>query len=112
MIRSGDFRNFVTFEVKVKTSDEGGGRMGKWNPVHANVPCSIRDASPREVYYAGMRQVEVSHVLETRYLSDFNSNWRVSWQGRLFSIIGFRDKDERRRQLFVELQERKQSDFD
>jgi SPP1 family predicted phage head-tail adaptor len=112
LIDSGKLRCYATFERKAKTPDEGGGRVGAWVTVAANVPCDIRDASPREVYYAGQRQVEVSHVLETRYLTGFNSNWRVVWQGREFLVTGYRDSKERRRQMFVELLERKQSDSD
>lgn len=111
MVSSGNFRHYVTFEQRSKDPDEGGGRAGSWVAVHANVPGEMRPLSSREISVAAAKNLEISHRFEMRYLTGFNSAWRINWQGRFFAVIGARDEEERRRLMILDLLERKELDF-
>jgi SPP1 family predicted phage head-tail adaptor len=100
----GKMRQRVTLQKPVETTDAGGGRSITWTDVET-VWAGFRPLSGRETIHAMGLANPVSHRVEIRHRTDIEPSWRLSYDGRLFSIQSVVDPDERKKTLRLMVQE-------
>lgn len=102
-----DMRSRVTFQTATRVSDSQGGFEESWASVATNptVWGYLAAVSSRERLFSEQMQTQRSHVLVVRYRTDLNTSMRVSYDSRTFQIKGFRNPDERKWFLVLDLEE-------
>jgi len=110
-VDSGALRYLIELQAKNVTTetDEGGGTPGQFTTFES-VWANVRAASGYEVTTAMQRSNQISHIVEIRYYSGFKTEWRILHDGRVLSVVGLRDTNERKRLMRIECIERKDLD--
>lgn len=86
----------VTFQAPVESQDSTGGVVKTWSDVIRDVPACVWPKSAT-AQYVGSDGVLVTHKVYTEPIEGYvvNEAYRIVYEGRVFSISGFRDPGER-----------------
>lgn len=90
-------KNRITIQSPTETVDAYGGRTTSFT-THSTVWAQITPVSGRELFNQGAVQSRLSHKVLIRYqasLKDIksSSDYRISFDGRLFGVQGIRNLD-------------------
>lgn len=96
----GKLREYVTIEQPTETEDGHGGFAVTWS-TFAQVWARIDPVAQRHDYHGDALERRVTHKIIIRELSDLTIKMRISFESRIFHILGFADMEERDR--FVEI---------
>ena len=88
----------VKVERATNTRDAGGGIAQAFNPV-TFIYADIKPKSANSVYRQGMLQEKVTHEVTIRYMTNIDTNSRITFGTRQFAINGIINVDERDRFL-------------
>tara|TARA_R110002124_G_scaffold207146_1_gene373597 strand:+ start:510 stop:839 length:330 start_codon:yes stop_codon:yes gene_type:complete len=94
----GKMRYRVKVERATNTRDAGGGIAQAFNPV-TFIYADIKPKSANSVYRQGMLQEKVTHEVTIRYMTNIDTNSRITFGTRQFAINGIINVDERDRFL-------------
>lgn len=92
--------------------DDGGGHQKSWATVYT-VWASVKPVSGFEAMMASQRQQETSHRFCIRWMSTgFNTEWRIKWGTRYFSVSSAVNVEEANRYFEIQAQERAEKFFE
>jgi head-tail adaptor len=95
----GDYRHCVTFQNPGAVVPDGdGGFTQAWADLVPSIwYCSISPASPQDLerFAAGTVITQATHIVKGRYKAGVSSSTRMLFGGRVFSIVGTRNLEER-----------------
>jgi len=94
----GKMRYRVKVERATNTRDAGGGISQAFNPV-TFIYANIKPTSATSSYRQGMVQEKVTHEVTIRYMTNIDTNSRITFGTRQFAINGIINVDERDRFL-------------
>lgn len=103
-------------KVEIQSStilpDDGGGHQKTWATVKT-VWASVKPMSGYESMIASQRQQEVSHRICIRFMAGgFDTNWRIKWGTRFFSVTSAINIDEADRYMDLKAMERAEKFFE
>lgn len=100
----GQLRHYITIESRTLTSDQQGGSTEAW-ATFANAWAKIEPMSPKQIWYSEQLQHRVTHKFTIRYIANFDSDMRISFDSRTFHVQGFKDPDELKQWLEISVEE-------
>ena len=86
MNQPGELTEVVTLRQPQTVTDRFGQRTA-WNVV-ADVAARAKPLRGREFFAAGATQSPAEIEFEIYYRPDVTGNWRLSWMGRLYELVG------------------------
>jgi SPP1 family predicted phage head-tail adaptor len=94
---SSKARNRIIIQKPTETVDSYGGRTTSFT-THSTVWAQITPTSGRELFAQGAVQSRLSHKILIRYQASLkdvkaSSDFRISYDGRLFGVQGIRNLD-------------------
>lgn len=93
----GELRHRVTIQYKVPGDPDGaGGKLSETWGTLATVWAKVDPRAPREILLADQIVHRITCLITIRRRSDVTSAMRVSYQGRIFAILGVREINEAR----------------
>lgn len=106
MIRAGDLRHHVRFEVRVTTQDSTGEPLYSWQTYH-KTRAAMRKSPGNEVETEGERQGRIPTEFRIRYKAGITPAMRLvlEIQNRSFNILSVVDPDGKRAELVVTCEE-------
>ncbi len=96
----GRLRYKVELQSATNSSDGAGGYTSSFNTI-ASLFADIRPSSGDESYRQGKVQDKTTHKIYIRHRNDVKTNYRISYDQRIFNIKSILNIDERNR--FIEL---------
>ena len=98
---AGKLRHKVDLQWQVQTQDSQTGAVTHtWETRYAKVPASVEELTAREFFAAQAAQSKVVAKITIRYRSDVDSDIRVLYRDRIYTVEGVtRDKDSMRESL-------------
>ncbi|MGO4154344.1 phage head closure protein [Cupriavidus sp. YAF13] len=109
LVRSGNLRKRLTFQVKSTTQDELGQELNIWADLFT---CwgEISPLSGRELIAAAAVQSSVTHTITVRYRAELANPqavaaMRVKYRNRVFDIHAGLNEDERNRVVTLQAEE-------
>ena len=100
----GKFRQKIKIFEITRTPDGIGGHTTDEDLIH-DVWGDLKPANAHEIWKADQLRQKVTHILNTRFISNLKTEMRIKYDGRDFDIIGIVDLDERKRFLKLTLEE-------
>jgi len=94
----GKMRYRVKIESATNTRDAGGGLAQEFSPVRI-IFANIKPKNANSTYRQGILQEKVTHEITIRYMTDIDTNSRITYGGRSFAVNGIINVDERDRFL-------------
>jgi SPP1 family predicted phage head-tail adaptor len=94
----GKMRFRVKVERSTNTRDAGGGISQAFNPV-TYIYANIKPTSANSSYRQGMVQEKITHEVTLRYMTNIDTNSRITYGTKNFNIKGIINVDERDRYL-------------
>lgn len=104
LIDTGDLRHELAILQKTTVIDEGGGRTITWPPF-LTVLGHIRATSAYEKYVNSIMNATVSHVITIWYVAGLTASMKLLFAGRIFSIRGLVNVEERNLQWRITAEE-------
>ena len=99
-MRVGGFRHYVTLQQATETQDSAGQPVPAWSTVLSNWPANVRDVSGAEATRGGQITATATHVVETRYSSEFTQDRRlIDHLSRELEIVAIKDVAGRQRHI-------------
>lgn len=92
-LSAGSLPHRITIQTPTRTPDNRGGVTNAWG-THVTAWASVKPISAREAYQRGAVAGEVRYAMRLRYQSGIVPKMRVSWNSRVFRILGVRNVDE------------------
>ena len=99
-MRAGDLRHRVTIQAATTVDNAAGEPVPTWADV-ATVDAAIRPSTPREVAYAQGLAAVTKHTVTIRYRPGVTPKHRLKFCGRVLSIAGVIDVEERNVELQI-----------
>lgn len=103
-LHPGQLRHRITIQTLTRVSDSRGGTASTW-ATHASAWASMTAVSAREAFQRGAVGGERLYKATLRYQAGIDAEMRVSWDSRIFKILGVRDVDGTTRVLELDLLE-------
>lgn len=94
----GALRHRITFLSKSVSRDSMGGEVPTW-VVEETVWAAVKPLRTRELLAAKAAQVEATIQFNVRYLATVVPEWRVRWDGKLYSIVSVIDVGGRKNEM-------------
>lgn len=104
-IAIGDLRHRVTLQALGLTPDGGGGFTEFWSDL-TEIWARIRPVAGVELTLGEQRQHRVTHEVAIRYRLGIQPSQRLIYDGRVFTILGIVNADERNGFLNLHCEER------
>ena len=95
-----DLRHRIVIQDVEQLSDGHGGYNETW-VTFATVWAKVVPVSAQEKWRAENLDHEVTHRITIRYLANITSSMRISFDGRIFHVKGFRNLEERDRYIEI-----------
>lgn len=105
-VDSGTYRYCGELQEKIGTIDEGGGRATEWRTIEAELWMNITPLNSFEQSVAMQLRPETTHRIEIRYYEGFKTDWRIRYDGRIYSITGSINVNLRKRKMILDCIER------
>ncbi len=101
-MESGKLRHIITIEkLSDGTSDGMGNNIQSWEAVYTNIPALVSPISAKEAFIGEKNQIAISHRITMRYAPNVDSDCRIVFGTRVFSIQGVINPDERNIELMI-----------
>jgi len=99
-MKSGKLRHYITLQTSTDTLDSAGQPIPAWTTDLQNWPANVTDVQGGESTRGGQITATATHVVETRYSSDFAQDKQiVDHLSRTLQILAVKDKAGRQRML-------------
>lgn len=103
-MRAGQLRHRVQLQSKAKTPDGAGGNAVAWN-TYATVWGNVVPKNVSEGMEEQRVRAKTQYTLTLRYMTGITAEHRVLYDGRAMQIRGIQNKDERKRELTLDLED-------
>lgn len=97
---AGSFVHFMELQQPVFDTDSGGGKIRRWRTIDEIWVC-LRTPTSREAYVAGQKTLELSHMVDSRYIEGITPTMRFRYDNRIFAIQSVKDEDNRKRFISI-----------
>lgn len=94
----------ITIQNRTQVADGFGGYTETW-ATFATVWAEVKAVSSRERFFSGKLELNITHKITIRYLAGVEGDMRISFDSRIFKIIGARDPEERKAWLEIDAEE-------
>lgn len=92
-------REKINIEKPKLTPDGSGGFTTEYELQTGPIWAEIMPAGGKEIFFAQKLQMNITHKITIRFESGIEPNMRVLFEGRIFKILAFHNRDERSRWL-------------
>jgi len=106
-VRSGRLRHRITIKQDAGTADAAGQVVESWSAFRASVPAEVIETGGREALFGQAIDATATHMIIIRYDSSVTEQMQVTWGTRTLGIINARDKDGRRKEMWLTCRELK-----
>ena len=100
MLCAGSMNKRITIQRLAVTEDGEWGSTTAWSD-HLTRWANVQPMSANERMRNQGPSSEATYVIRMRYLSDFTGEDRISWNNKIFDIVGIINVDERNAELEV-----------
>jgi SPP1 family predicted phage head-tail adaptor len=99
-MKTEELRQQIVIETPTTTRDTAGGAILSW-ATFATVRASKKNQYSREFYAAQKNNAEITDLFVIRFRTGLNDRMRVSYNGKIYDILGANDPDGRRREIYL-----------
>lgn len=104
-MRAGSLRHRITIQQATSTPDAAGQPIPTWATWLANEPAEVLQTDGAEAIRKLQVVAGATHAVRIRYRTGVLTTLRIIWEGRTLGIVGARDIDGRRRELWISCKE-------
>lgn len=105
-MRAGRLRHTLDIQQDTPGRDAAGGEVSSWAAVVSAWPCEIHQVKGGETFRGRVVHAQASSVAIGRYVTGVSSRMRAVFGTRIFDIKAVDDRDNRSRELRLDLAER------
>jgi len=100
-MRAGQLRHRITIQQDTGSEDAAGQVVESWAAWLSNEPAEVIETGGAERVFGQQVDATATHVVRIRYREGVTEQMRIVWGGRLLGISNARDRDGRRRELWI-----------
>jgi SPP1 family predicted phage head-tail adaptor len=105
-VQAGKLNSLINIEHQVAGASDGIGNTYKtWRILYRSVPAEMITFSAREQWVGEAPQSQATHRVNLRYLAGVQSTMRVSFNGRIFNIVGLANDESKRTSTQLDVKE-------